>query len=417
LRDELEINTEFVDFHRSKPTIKANLPLNSVVFNEKNLNIILNFSIYFLTFSTFYFVFLNKFHIDSAYLISSGLFLLSIFFGSSLSGKLKLSRQDKSEKILKTLYTSLFITLSFLIILFLTIEINRITRISILTAAISGLVIELLYFILLNHTRQNKGSYLKKIKLPIGYILLDGLLLTIFCYFEIVQKIVPFHYNKTEFLLLGLILLSWAISAAVTHKFIPTEVSTSRMNAFELQVKFYLRIIFLTILSMVFLQIEFSNALNFIKALAAYSFVSSLLSIILFFREISNKSDEATVVFLKAYEMNDTANRSNGRNGNGRYAYYNPESEALIQQDKIEFEYLKEYGNVFSILDTILDLKSFDSRQTLILKSDLPEDITEQRPNSLQLVVNLHVLNDQVKLNDYLLNVGNILLNAPKTNW
>ncbi len=409
MRDELDINTEFVDFSRTESTVKVNQQLNSVVFNEKNLNIIINFLIYSLTFSAFYFIFHDKFRIDNAYLISSGLFLLSIFFGSSLSGKLKLSRQDKSEKILKTLYTSLFITLSFLIILFLTLEINRITRISILTAAISGLVIELLYFILLNNTRQNKGSYLKKIKLPIGYILLDGLLLTIFCYFEIAQKIVPFHYNKTEFLLLALILLSWAISAAVTHKFIPTEVSTSRMNAFELQVKFYIRIIFLTILSMVFLQIEFSIALSFIKALVGYSFVSSLLSIILFYRKISNKSDEATVVFLKAYEMNDAANRSNGRNGNGRYAYSNPESEVLIQQNKIEFEYLKEYGNVFSILDTILDLKSFDSRQTLILKSDQPEDITAQRPNSLQLVVNLHVLNDQVKLNDYLLNVGNIL--------
>ena len=48
-------------------------------------------------------------------------------------------------------------------------------------------------------------------------------------------------------------------------------------------------------------------------------------------------------------------------------------------------------------------------RQTLILKSDQPEDITAQRANSLQLVVNLHVLNDQIKINDYLLNVRNIL--------
>ena len=409
MRDELDINTEFVDFRRTEPAVKVNQRLNSVVFNEKNLNIIYNFLIYFLTFSSFYFIFSNKFQIGNTYLTSSGLFLLSIFFASSLSGKLKLSRQDKSEKILKTLYSSLFINLSFLILLFLTLEINRITRISILTAAISGLVIELLYFILFNNSRQNKGSYFKQIKLPIGYILLDGLLLTIFCYFEIVQNIVPFHYNKTEFLLLALIFLSWVISAAVTHKFIPTEVSTSRMNAFELQVKFYMRIIFLTILSMTFLEIEFSIALNFIGALAGYAFVSSLLSIILFSRKISNKSDEATVVFLKAYEMNDNANRSNGRNGNARYTYYNPESEALIQPHKIEFEYLREYGNVFSILDTILDLKSFDSRQTLILKSDQPEDITAERANSLQLVVNLHELNDQIKINDYLLNVRSVL--------
>ena len=69
----------------------------------------------------------------------------------------------------------------------------------------------------------------------------------------------------------------------------------------------------------------------------------------------------------------------------------------MIKQQEFEFEYLKEYGNVFSILDTILDLKSFDSRKSLIIKSDQPEDITAQRPNSLQLVVNLHVLNDQIK--------------------
>ena len=119
---------------------------------------------------------------------------------------------------------------------------------------------------------------------------------------------------------------------------------------------------------MIFLEIEFSIALNFIGALAGYAFVSSLLSIILFSHKISNKSDEATVVFLKAYEMNDAANRSNGRNGNGKYTYYNPESEALIQQHKIEFEYLKEYGNVFSILDTILDLKSFDSTTNINFK-------------------------------------------------
>lgn len=340
--------------------------------------------------------------------MSSGLFLLSIFFGCSISGKCNLSREAKSEKILKTLYLSSVLTLAVLVILFYILEINNITRITIVTAVFSGLIIELFYFILLNSKRQNKGSYVKQIKLPMGYILLDGLLLTIFCYFEIAKNIVPFQ-NKTEIFMLALIYLSWAISAAVTHKFIPAEVSTSRMNAFELQVKFYLRIIFLTILSMIFLQIDFSSALIFIKALAGYAFVSSILSIILFARKINNKSDEATVVFLKAYELTETANRTNGRNRNGRYAYYNPEAETGIQQDKIEFEYLKEYGNVFSILDTILDLKSFDSRQTLILKSDRPEDIAVQSMNSLQLVVNLHVLNDQIKLNDYLLSVGNIL--------
>ena len=409
MRDELEIKTNFVNFKRNKYRAKSNQLLTHFALSTKQSNIVLNFFIYTLTFSFFYLVSKLTFVLDYGYLISTGLFLLSIFCGSSLSGKFKLTRKDKSDKILKTIYLSLFISLTFLIIIFFIQDSSRITRINILAAAFTGLLLELSYFVVLNGGRQNKGSYIKQFKLSSRYFLLDGLLLTIFCYFEVVQKIVPFNNNRTEILLLVLIYLNWIISAAVTHKFIPSEVSTSRMNAFELQVKFYLRIILLTILSLVFLQVEFSNAVSFIKAIAGYSFISSVLSIVLFARKIKNKSDESTVVFLKAYEMGETADRSNGRNGKGRYSYINYETESVATNNSIDFDYLREYGNVFSILDTILDLKSFDSRKSLILKSDQPKDISSQQSNSLQLLVNLHALNDQVKINDYLLETHNVL--------
>ena len=410
MRDELDINTQIVNFRKSKNTLNVNRRSNLFAFNEKHLNILFNFLIYLTTFSIFYIVSGFKFSLNTSYFISLSLFLLSIFVGASLSGKYKLSKKNKSGHILKTLYSSLFITLSVLIVFFLVQDINRITRVTLLAAAFSGLLLELFYFVILNSSRQDRWSYVKQFKLSIWYIFLDALVLGAFCYFEIVQGLVPFHNNKAEILLLVLIFLSWIISAAVTHKFIPAETSSSRMNAFELQVKFYLRIIFLTILAMIFLQLEYSNAANFIKALTGYSFASSLLSIILFARKIKNKSDESTVVFLKAYEMNDSTDRTNGRNGNGRYTYSGAETEILNSKKSIEFDYLREHGNVFSILDTILDLKSFDSQKTLIIKSDQPEDIFEKHSNSLQLVVNLHVLNDQINLNDYLLGVHNTLL-------
>ena len=409
MRDELEIKTDFGNFRRSKSETEVNQRLNLFALPTKHINIVLNFLIYILTFSFFYLLSKISFTLDYGYLVSSGLFILSIFCGASLSGKFKLSRKDKSEKILKTLYLSLFITLAFLIILFFIQDINRITRINILAAAFCGLLVELFYFVVLNGGRQNRGSYIRQFKLSIRYILLDGIILALFCYFEVVKTIVPLSGNRTEVLLLFLIFLNWIISAAVTHKFIPAEVYSSRMNAFELQVKFYFRIILLTVLSMIFLQLDFTNATSFIKALAGYSFISSLLSIILFARKIKNKNDESTVVFLKAYEMTDPANRANGRNGNGRYSYLNSEPEPVSTEHSIEFDYLKEYGNVFSILDSILDLKSFDSRRTLILKSDQPEDIAAQQPDSLQLLVNLHVLNDQIKINDYLQDVHSVL--------
>ncbi len=410
MQEQLDIKSNFVSLRRNKSTIKVEREIDDNLQNGKHFIILLNFLIYLLSFSLFYLLAQKTFQFGEDYFSYSALFLLSVLLSASLSGKFKIKRQDKSEKTLKTLYLSLFITLCFLIPSFLVLETSYVSRVYILSAVFIGLVVELFYFILFNHSRPNKGSYIKQFKLLGGYLLFDGFILTLFCYFEIFQNITPISYKEKEFVLLVLIYLSWGISAAVTHKFIPAEISTSRMNALELQVKFYFRIIALTLLSMIFLQLEFSSSVNFLKALAGYSLISSLLSILLFAHKIRNKSDESTVVFLKAYEMNDAGSRSNGRNGNGRHSFLTNEAETSIESHKIEFDFLKRYGNVFSILDTILDLKSFDSRKTIILNSDQPQEITEQKINSYQLVVNLHVLNDQVKLNDYLLNVRNIIL-------
>ena len=83
----------------------------------------------------------------------------------------------------------------------------------------------------------------------------------------------------------------------------------------------------------------------------------------------------------------------------------------MVKQ-KLGFEYLKEYGEVFSVLDKMLDLKSFDTRKTVIMESDEPYNMAVHQPDSQQLFVNLHVLNDQIQLNDYILNVRNTLVHG-----
>ena len=409
MRDELNIDSDVIELTGNKSTTQVNRQLNDNLLVKKHFAFILIFLVYSITYTSFHFLSQNKIQIDSEFLISIAFYLLSIFIGASLSGKIQLKKQDKSEQILKTNYLSLFVSLFSLVIFFLTLEISTVKRIYILVAAFSGSVIELFYLITLSKHNQNNLSFVKQLKLPARYLLLDGIILTIFCYFEIVRNILPVEYNKTEFFLLMIIYFSWIISAAATHKFIPAAVSISRLNAFERQVKFYFGIIALVGVSMIFLQLEFSIASNFIKALAGYSFVSSVITMFLFASKIKNQSDESTVVFLKAYEMTDNSDRSNGRNGNGKYSY-NTEREELSEEHKNGFEYLKEFGNVFSILDTIVDLKSFDYRRSLILNSDQPEKIKTQKLNSYQLVVNFNVLNDQIKLNDYLLEIRNVLV-------
>ena len=250
-------------------------------------------------------------------------------------------------------------------------------------------------------------------KLSIRYLVLDGIILTFFCYIEIASNLFPANFREKEFLLLSIIYISWLISAATTHKFIPVVVSNNKWNAFELQVKFYIRIIALVVLSMIFLKVEFSSSVYFVNALIGYSILSSFISMFLFAEKIKNKTDEPTVVFLKAYEMNDPVVRSKGKNGNGKYNFdKKKDSDPTVVKEKLQFEYLKEYGEVFSVLDSMLDLKSFDTRKSLIIKSDEPNDIISHSPDSYQLVVNLHALNDQIKLNDYILDVRKSLVSG-----
>ena len=409
MRDELEIDINLINAVQKTSPKK---PLQNLLST-----VIVSILIYLLTFSSFYTINEKAFYFTNEYFISLGLFLLSIVFGASLSRKFRLMTQDKSELILRTLYLSSFFTLFFLIILFLILGINHINRIYILSSLFIGLVIESFYFIHSSKKRKSKTSFVEQtkltvdqIKLSIKFILLDGLILTLFCYIEIVHNIASVNYEDKEFLLIGLIYLSWVISASTTHKFVPTAVATGRLNAFEIQLKFYLKIIALVVLSMIFLQLEFSTAANFIGALAGYSLVSSLLFMFLFADKIKNKTDEATVVFLKAYEMNDPVTPSNGKNRNGKYGFNNSGTMESLVKQKLEFEYLKEYKEVFSVLDTILDLKSFDISKSVIINSDESKDIQARLPDSYQLFVDLSVLNNQIKLNDYLLDIRKTLV-------
>ena len=382
------------------------------VFGNTNLiiNAIVSFLIYFLTFSFFHFLKKNTvyFDIDSYKLL--GIFIISLISGAVLSQKFNQIKPDETEKTLKNLYLSMLISLSSFIILLSIFNLDFVMRFYILGALFSGLVIESFYFTMLSKYKRNKISFIEYKKLSIKYLVLDGFILTFFCYMGIVVNLIPGNFNDKEFLLLSIIYISWIISAATTHKFIPIIVSTDRWNAFELQVKFYLRIIALVVLSMIFLQLKISSSIYFIHAIVGYSIISSLVSMFLFASKIKNKTDEATVIFLKAYEMNDPIIRSNGKNKNGKYSFNNTEATEQVVKHKLQFEYLKEYGEVFSVLDTMLDLKSFDTRKTLIIKSDEQNDIKSHQSDSHQLVVNLHILNDQSELNDYILNVRKTLV-------
>ncbi|HCY74436.1 MAG TPA: hypothetical protein DHV28_00815 [Ignavibacteriales bacterium] len=375
-------------------------------------NVVVSFFIYLFLFLIFYFVSKHTIYFDAENFKFLGLFMLSFVVGSVLSGKFEFKETELSEKTLIKLYVSLLVSLASLIVFLFLFEIHHIKREYVLVVMFSGLVIETYYFKVLGIDRKNKISFVEHKKLSIRYILLDGLILTFFCYFWIIKPLVPGNFGEKEFLSFATIYISWLISAATTHKFIPVVVSSNRWNAIELQIKFYVRIIALIILSMIFLNLDYNVSLHFVKAIVGYSILSSMVSMFLFAEKIKNKTDEPTVVFLKAYEMKDSPSSSKYKNGNSKYIFNNTEASESVVKQKFEFDYLKDYGDVFSVLDNMLDLKSFDTRKSLVIKSDEPNYITSLTPDSYQLLVNLHVLNDQSRLNNYLLDVKKTLVHG-----
>ncbi|MBK7499001.1 MAG: sugar transferase [Ignavibacteriales bacterium] len=409
MSDELKIDINLLN--AKKPSSSS--AFNNSIFikiREKSFitNVIVSFIIYLSVFLIFYFLSKKSFYFNAENLRLIGLFLVSLILGSILSRKFEFKENDSSEKTLIKLYLSLLITLCASLVLLLLFEIQHFNRELILVVLLSGLVIETYYFMVIGINRHSRISVIEHKKLSIRYFLLDGFILTFFCYVYVFIPLFPTGFSEKEFLSIAVVFISWLISAASTHKFIPVVVSSNRWNAIELQIKFYFRIIALVIVSLIFLDVNYNVSFQFINALIGYSILSSLISMFLFAKKIQNKTDEPTVVFLKAYEM-DSPVSSKTKNGNSKYSFNSPGITESAVKQKLGFEYLKDYGEVFSVLDNMLDLKSFDTRKTVIIESDEPNNVSSLQPGSQQLFVNLHILNDQIQLNDYILDVRNTL--------
>ena len=136
--------------------------------------------------------------------------------------------------------------------------------------------------------------------------------------------------------------------------------------------------------------------------------LSNLSLLFMYDRKI--KDYDPAIKFLKAYEVKDPINRSNSKKHDLKYGFNNTESPEHVIKRRMQFDYLKEYKDVFLLLENVLDFESFDTRKTAIVKSDDLDDVLSAQPELYQLFVDLHILNEQNQLNNYLLEIKKILI-------
>ena len=111
-------------------------------------------------------------------------------------------------------------------------------------------------------------SFAENNKVSIEYLIIDGLILTIFCYIGIVANLRPDNIIENGFPLLAVIYLGWLVSAAITRKFIPVMFPTKKLKAFEFKVKFYLWFVGLIVISLVFVNIGFKQLCWFYQSIS-----------------------------------------------------------------------------------------------------------------------------------------------------
>jgi len=323
------------------------------------INIGISFFIYLGVFLVFYF-FENKslyFNPDNLKLL--GLFLLSVIISAILSKKINYIKRYEYGLTLGKLFLSLLINLITLILLLNLFEIQNKMPTYILGALFSGFVIETFYFLALGSKGINNITLVRFKKSSIQYLLFDLLLLTFFLLDDIILVFNNITLNESKFILIF-----------------------AKQDAFELQVKFYLKFIVLSFLSLMLMDLAFLSFIHIVVGILGYSLFSSFISMFIFAPKVENKTDEPTVRFLKPYKIKEPIISSHAVSLDSKYSFTGIQSSDLILKNKIEFEYLKDYEEVFTVLNSMLDLKSFDTRKTIIIKSDEPNDVSLQQPNS-----------------------------------
>jgi len=380
---------------------------------KRKTNYILNngvsLLIYFITFLLFYYVTKRTIVLDHNYSLFVVYLTISLIFGALLSNKFIFTIHHELWQILRKLSISLILSLAFLSVALVVFKIPNISRVMLLWALLSGFVLESFYYYIISE-RLKEILVGANIQIAKTYFLIDILILLFFCYLEIIDKIKPQNLNEKHFVLLILIFISWLFSGAATHKFQPINVARSKLEGLGLHARFYMLIISLVLVSVYFLNINQLYWGYFISSILKYSFVSGLLAFLLFAEKIRSRTDEATTLFLKPYELKDVPLRFFGGANPLQYSFFKTQESESIVKYKLKFEYLKDYKDVFTFLERKLDLKTFDNRQTLIIRSADLYNINVLQPESQQLIVNLHSLNDQNKINNYLCEINKRLV-------
>ncbi|MBT8383106.1 MAG: sugar transferase, partial [Ignavibacteria bacterium] len=149
----------------------------------------------------------------------------------------------------------------------------------------------------------------------------------------------------------------------------------------------------------------------YLTSVILYSIWSFAIVLFIYIDKLPEKTDEIRSDFLHAYELKIPKLKTRAQKEEYRYLI-NGKNDNSELRSKLELIYFKEFPEVFDFIERKIDLSSFHTDKSIVLRSRDPYNITVHPENEVELFINLHKLNDVRRINNYFIELNKRLVDG-----
>lgn len=212
-------------------------------------------------------------------------------------------------------------------------------------------------------------------------------------------------------LLISLLFFSWLYGGIVYHHF-NSKIDSNYWVYIWKYIKNYIFFILISIFILLYLFENVPGKFKLLEAIFLYSFSSWLFFTINFFRKIPPKEDIERIKFLRVNDFTDKINLDNLLFNGITYSLNGKEIDDNFPsiENKLKEVYLRNEKGLFEKLSSRVDFKTINIYNSVVLKSRDLYNIETLPDNKMELIINLHRLNDIRRINQYLIEVNKKLV-------
>lgn len=221
--------------------------------------------------------------------------------------------------------------------------------------------------------------------------------------YYVINIINDVNLTKHEFLIISNIFLVWFLSGIAFKNFY------SRTNIYYWKfiwryIKTHFLLFYSVLILSFLLEIEENNVIYLLLSVVFYNFINLTIQSIRYFYFLPGKESELRFLYLLPEQTQNISSSENVLYSGEKYGINNKEISDKLEK-KIESS-LKNYPGLFHKIIKSIELKKFDLLSSLVLRSSDIFNISNNKDSSLEMILNLHPLNDQRRINKYLIEIN-----------